>query len=164
MSGNYFYASASLSGRSNNLQITESSIIGSNIDMNFNTITSVKDPEQAQDAATKLYVDAMIAKMSRQKQPSNEYVILLQKNDYSQITNRKPGSYIISISPETVGAPSAVFSVSKSTDSSIAHVQRITAVPGTSKEMLELNWPGNSQILLRKTGKDTNSEFIMKIM
>lgn len=158
----YFEANAFIDGgQVQNLNITSctignSSINTSSLDMNMANITSVKDPINNQDAATKKYVDNLEIILKS---------ITLTGTSYTEISTNIKGSYIITISNEILNGPSAIFHVTKSETTRNAHIVRTVASPGyMSSVFLELSWNPNSTILLKKTGNQYDGSYKVKIM
>lgn len=166
MSGSvYFEGNAFIDGgRVQNSNIISTSISNCNIgtstlDMNLQNITSVKDPVNPQDAATKKYVDDLGIVIST--------ITLIGEND-TEISTNKVGSFIIKVTNKATipsGGPSAVFNVSKTIQASHSHVARITASPGMGSNIgLMISWPPNSGILLKKTGNSFDGTYEAKLM
>lgn len=139
-----------------NTSIGNSAITTSSIDMNMQNITSVKDPINPQDAATKKYVDDLDIRISN--------ITLTGTTDY-EISNYQQGSYIITVQNSVVGGPSGVFHVTKNDSSKHAHIARTVATPGAlSTITLLVTWPPNSGILLKKTGSQYDGTYRVKVM
>ena len=131
-------------------------ITTSSLDMNAANITSVKDPVNMQDAATKKYVDDLEIGFT---------TVSLTGTNTSTVFDRQKGSYVLTVTNVTVNGPTGVFHVSKSETSRWAHIIRTAACPGyMSNTTLMVSWPPNSGILLHKTGADFNGTYKVKIM
>jgi hypothetical protein len=148
-------------GQIQNVNITScsignSAITTSSLDMNMANITSVKDPINNQDAATKKYVDDLEIRLMS---------ITLSGTSYTQISTNIKGSYIVTISNEILNGPSGIFHITKSETIRSPHIVRTVAAPGyVSNVFLEISWPVNSGILLRKTGSQYDGSYKVKIM
>lgn len=147
-------------------RIRNSSIMSSTIDMNMNNITSVKDPEKNQDAATKWYVDERMEKAV--EEVSNQFQgfeIRLEGTNFSDIAYIKSGSYIVTIfSNDGDGYPTATFSISKASDYRAAMIHRMTSDPGLDTyEQLDLQWPVNDVLTVRKTGPGFDGNYIVNL-
>lgn len=119
-------------------------------------ITSVANPVQPQDAATKQYVDNLDIVISN---------VTLTGTNTTTISNYVKGSYIITISNLVLNGPSGVFHVTKSESAQQGHVVRTVAAPGLSTNVfLRVTWPQNSGILLSKTGANYNGSYRVKVM
>ena len=163
MSGSvYFEGNAFIDGgRSQNITITNSSVSNcaittSSIDMNLANITSVRDPVNNQDAATKKYVDDLGIVLS---------TITLSGISTSQISTQQKGSFVITVTNIVLNGPSATFHVTKNESSREAHVARITACPGTdTNTFLKISWPPTSGIYLNKTSSSFDGSYKIKVM
>lgn len=158
----YFEANGFLDGgQIQNVNITSCSIgnckiTTSSLDMNMNNITSVKDPINNQDAATKKYVDNLEIVLKS---------VTLTGTSFTEILGNLKGSYVVTISNEILNGPSAIFHITKNESTRNPHIVRTVAVPGyNSSTFLELSWPINSSLLLRKTGSQYNGSYKVKIM
>lgn len=139
--------------------VSNCAITTSSLDMALQNITSVKDPIQPQDAATKKFVDdlGIVIKKFR-----------LEGIDFTDTGSSEFGTYIISVKPEDPNGPTAIFNVSKMSPSSPAHIVRTVATPGLAppddRAMLLLKWDPNENIMIRKTHSTFNGIYIIKIM
>ena len=153
----YFEGNAYIDG--GNISFTtigNCSISTSSLDMNSQNITSVKDPVQPQDAATKKYVDDLGIVFRN---------VTLTDSIQSEIIDYKTGSFIISITNLVIDGPSGIFNVTKNRQNSESHIVRTVAAPGYSTStLLQLHWPPNSGILLSKTNSSYNGIYRVKIM
>src|SRR5689334_23436956 len=145
--------------------VTSCNIINSTLDMNMKTITSVQDPVDAQDAATRFYVDSTIQKVESEFQSFfSGIVVSLKGIEFSEIGHIKPGSYIVTVTPYYDGYPTATFSISKASAYSTGHVMRITGQTGTyTPEGLELYWPEGGLLLLRKNGPGYDGDYLVDL-
>jgi hypothetical protein len=124
--------------------------------MNMANITSVKDPINNQDAATKKYVDNLEIILK---------TITLVGSSNTEISTKIKGSFIITISNEILNGPTAIFHLTKNESTRNAHIVRTVAVPGYNTDVfLEISWPPNSSILLKKTGTQYDGSYKVKIM
>lgn len=136
--------------------IGNSSITTSSLDMNLANITSVKDPVNNQDAATKKYVDDLGITIA---------VYTLNGLSNTTISTSQKGSFVIKVENLILNGPSGVFNVSKSEAARDGHCVRISAAPGyNTTTTLLVSWPPNSGILLRKTGSGFDGTYRVKIM
>jgi len=163
MSGSvYFEGNAYIDGgQVQNTNITTSSIgncriTTSSLDMNMANITSVKDPINPQDAATKQYVDDLDIRFA---------TVTLTGTDSTVISSNIKGSYTITIRNLIANGPSGIFHVTKSEAPQSAHIVRTVAAPGVGTTItLRLSWPPNSGILMQKTGANFDGSYRVKIM
>lgn len=148
-------------GQVQNVFVTSSSIgnctiTTSSIDMNLANITNVKDPINAQDAATKNYIDALGIVITS---------VPLSGTTPSQISSSQRGSFRVLIDNQIVNGPTGIFDVTKNEASLHGHVIRIAATPGNSTNVtLRVSWPPNSGIQLYKTGTGYDGSYRIKII
>jgi hypothetical protein len=163
MSGSVFFeGNAYIDGGQVSNALVLSSSIGnctittSSLDMNNANITSVKDPVQAQDAATKYYVDALQIVFN---------TITLVGTNNTLISNLLQGSFVVTVNNLVSNGPSAVFHVTKNDSSRHGHVFRTVATPGySSRTTLMVSWPPNSGILIYKTGSEFDGSYRVKLL
>lgn len=136
--------------------VSNSAIISSSLDMNLANITSVKDPILQQDAATKQYVDDLGVVISS---------VTLTGTSDTLISSQLKGCFVIIVSNLVLNGPSAIFNVSKNEASRQAHVVRTVASPGyLTRVLLDVTWPPNSGILLKKSGASFDGSYRIKVM
>jgi hypothetical protein len=136
--------------------VDNSAITTSTLDMDMNNITSVKDPIDPQDAATKKYVDDLDIVISS---------VTLNGTGGTLISSYNQGSYVITVNSIVLNGPTGVFHVTKSDASRQAHVVRTAAAPGYMTNItLMVSWPQNSGIFLRKTGGNFDGSYRVKVM
>lgn len=153
----YFEGNAYIDGGNITLTtIGNCSISTSSLDMNNQNITSVKDPVQQQDAATKQYVDDLGIRFNE---------TTLNGTTPNVIFDDKTGSFIVTITNIIIDGPSGIFHVTKNRQGSESHIVRTVAAPGWSTNtLLQITWPPNSGILLSKTDNNYNGQYRIKIM
>lgn len=158
----YFSNSFIINSTMSNNILTKSSINTSSLDMlntagNYQNITSVKDPINPQDAATKHYVDALNIVISN---------ISLTSTQGSSISSDLMGTFVITVKNLVLNGPSASFHITKNTPSVCAHIVRQTSCPGfnTNNCLLDMSWPMNSTPLLNKTSIDYDGSYEVKII
>jgi hypothetical protein len=153
----YFEGNAYIDGGNiTTTTIGNCSISTSSLDMNNQNITSVKDPIQQQDAATKQYVDDLGIRFNN---------ALLNGITSTEIFPDQKGSFVITITNIIIDGPSAIFNVTKNRQNSESHIARTVASPGYgTNTLLQLLWPPNSGIMLSKTDNNYNGEYRVKIM
>lgn len=158
----FFEANAFIdTGQINNVLLTGSSISNciittSLLDMNMQNITSVKDPINIQDAATKKYVDdlGIIVK-----------AVSLIGNNNTLISNESIGSFVITVTNIVLNGPSAIFHITKNDPTKQSHIVRTVASPGINTNIfLELDWPIGSGIFIRKTGNAYDGSYKIKMI
>ena len=160
----FFTGNADFRGeRIRQMLLTQCSINSTAIDMNFHPITSVRNPVQPQDAATRWYVDSRIDEFSSTlDNPYAGYLVTLSGMESTDIANLRPGSYMVTVTPMKDGYPTALFAVSKSSIYSEGHIFKVTGVSGTyTPEQLELLWPPGNVLKLRKTGPGFDGEYVV---
>lgn len=143
--------------------ITTSTIDMLSINGEYQHITNVKDPIQPQDAATKKYVDDLVA--------LSKTIILIGTTGSSIVTNKETGSFNININPLNNIGPSAIFNVTKNDKLRLPHIVRLSAAPGFTGSqispyvMLKIDWPVNSSIIsVSKTGTLFDGQYAVKII
>lgn len=158
----FFEANAYIdTGQINNVILTGSSISNciittSLLDMNMQNITSVKDPINLQDAATKKYVDDLGIVVKS--------ITLLGTNN-TLISDVLFGSFVITVSNIILNGPSAIFHVTKNDSAKTSHIVRTVASPGNNSNIfLELSWPIGSGIYLKKTGNLYDGSYKIKLI
>ena len=163
MSGSVFFEGNAFidGGQVQNAVVTASSvnnckITTSSLDMNMENITSVKDPINAQDAATKKYVDNLEVVFSN---------VTLNSTIGTIISSSAKGSYVISVTNVILNGPTGIFHVTKNESSRHAHIVRTVATPGNASNItLVVTWPPNSGIVLSKTGDLFDGTYRVKVM
>jgi hypothetical protein len=132
------------------------SISQSSLDMNNSPITSVQDPSNPQDAATKNYVDLL----------TSQFTISLSSTNYTLISNKLKGAVQLLIEADVSDGPCATFQASKSKSTKEAHILRQTSSPGDSinKEQLAIRWSPGTGIELKKTNTGFDGDYIIKIL
>lgn len=149
---NSFILQSSLSSCS----ISNSTITNSSIDMNFKNITSVLDPINLQDAATKKYVDDLGIIIQN---------INLNNTTSSLIHTSLYGSFIITVTNNVLNGPSAIFHISKNTSTVKPHISRTISCNGlSSQNTLYITWNENEGIYLYKTLNTFNGSYKVKII
>lgn len=158
----YFDGSIVIRSSIGNSLISQSALTQSSIDMLsvlgfYQPITNVQDPVNPQDAATKKYVDDLGIVRSNVTLTGTTSII---------ISNVSKGSFVITVSNLVLNGPSGIFHVTKNEANNSAHIVRTVAAPGlsTTPVFLELLWPINGSIQLRKTGSAYDGSYAIKIM
>jgi hypothetical protein len=151
MTPTYFKSNSHINGG----EIKNVDITSSTLDMNGQPITSVADPTNPQDAATKTYVDSV----------GEVIVITLTSTAYTTITAKLKGSSHLIIEAIIEDGPCATFFASKSTSTKHANIVRHTAAPGNSinKEQLDIQWLPGSGIELKKTNSNFDGTYRVKL-
>ena len=88
--------------------------------------------------------------------------VTLSGKEYTPVVAVTPGSYVLTVSSSVPGAPTATFSLSKSKSGMEPSVVKITSSLGAdSNENLEMIWPPDGEICLRKTGENYNGLYVI---
>lgn len=162
----FFTGNASFQGHQMvQMLIKNSSIHSTALDMNLRPITSVKNPVHPQDAATRWYVDSKLDEFSTTlENPYSGYLVTLSGTEPTDIVNLRTGSYMVAITPQNDGFPTALFAISKSSVYSEGHIVKLTGVSGTyTPEQLELIWPPGNILQLKKTGPGFDGDYIVDL-
>ena len=153
MSGTYFKSNSYIDGGIvKNVAISQSPL-----DMNNLPITSVQDPTNPQDSATKNYVDSL----------GQHITVTLSSSNYTFITTTKlKGAVNLMIEAVVSDGPCAIFMASKSKSTKEAHIIRMTSSPGDSinREQLDIRWSPGSGIELKKTNTGFDGDYLIKIL
>lgn len=120
---------------------------------------ATKPPEIPTDVATKNYVDDTMNKCMQQK--FGGIIVTLTGLDFSIVGDFRNGSYIISISPQSQIGPSAIFAISKSSQSNGANIACLSSTPGPMNEVLNLSWDPNFPLMLKKNGTASDGKYIL---
>jgi hypothetical protein len=159
--GNGFFDGSQLVNSTvSNTTISASSLQACTINMlspigNYTPITNVQDPVNDQDAATKFYVDRL----------GTVFNISLSNTDNTTLSTNLKGSFMVTITNNVLNGPSAIFNITKSESYKKPHIIRITASPGHSTNtFLEISWPPDSNILLRKTNQYFDGSYLVKLI
>lgn len=158
----FFEANAFIdTGQVSNVILTGSSISSciittSSLDMNMQNITSVKDPINLQDAATKKYVDDLGIVVKN---------VTLVNTTGTLLSDNLIGSFIVTVTNIILNGPSAIFHITKNDTSKTSHIVRTVASPGNNSNVfLEISWPIASGIYLKKTGILYDGSYKVKII
>ncbi len=133
------------------------------IDFNLKNISlSATEPTLPEDHATRNYVDQQIkAALNFRLEGVN---IHLDNDLFVPVVPLKCGSYMIAVSALVHGGATASFALSKSSNGGTASITRITSCPALDTgEQIELIWPENSRIMLRKTGAMHSGEYRVEL-
>jgi hypothetical protein len=156
----YFDGSYLLNSTIGNNYIGTSSIRTSTIDMlsttgNYTNITSVKDPINPQDAATKNYVDILGIVISQNT---------LSGTQGTLVSNIQTGSFVVTVTNLVLNGPSAVFNITKNIASNCGQVMRTVAAPGIGNTVLDMNWPANGGVYLVKSSRFCDGSYQVKMI
>jgi hypothetical protein len=129
------------------------------VDLNLKNFSSTETPVMNSDIATRDFVFSTIKNLLDAE--FSGVSVSLVGSSFCQVAPLRPGSYVITVSPVLSG-PTATFNISKSSTSSESFsISKSSSCQGTNGEYLELDWPLNSQLLLRKSGPFDDGEYIV---
>lgn len=156
----YFDGSYLLNSTIGNNYIGTSSIRTSTIDMlsttgNYTNITSVKDPINPQDAATKNYVDILGIVITQNT---------LSGTQGTLVSNIQTGSFVVTVTNLVLNGPSAVFNITKNITSNCGQVMRTVAAPGIGNTVLDMSWPANGGVYLVKSSRFCDGSYQVKMI
>jgi hypothetical protein len=138
--------------------ISRSSINSTTINMNGGVIVNAGTPVNPTDVVNKNYVDNALTNY-------DIYNITLTNTNFTQIIPKLFGSITLNVTSNVSGGPSATFSASKNTANKYPSIVRFTSGAGIGTyERLEISWPPNSGILLRKNGVNYDGGYICNLV
>ncbi len=133
------------------------------VDLNMkNTSDLATPPVIPTDVCDMAYVDRAIREQLNIR--FGGQIVALHETEVTKVMNLRIGSYVIAVTPLNMdGAPTACFAVSKNSTYGTASITRTSADSGRSSyaEQLELLWPSNSMLLLKKTGPGYDGEYLV---
>jgi hypothetical protein len=156
----YFDGSYLVNSSIGNNYIGTSTIKASTIDMlstsgNYTNITSVKDPVNPQDAATKNYVDILGIVITQNT---------LSGTQGTLISNLQTGSFVVTVTNLVMNGPSAVFNITKNIPGNCGQVMRTVAAPGIGNTVLDMYWLANGGVYLVKSSRFCDGSYQVKLM
>jgi len=151
MTPSYFKSNSYIDGGN----IKNVDIIQSSLDMNNEPITSVQDPINPQDAATKAYIDSL----------GEIIIITLTGTSYTVVSSKLKGAVHLIAEAIVNDGPCATFSASKTNSTKHPNVARLTASPGNSvnKERLDIKWEPGSGIEIHKNNTGFDGDYRIKL-
>ena len=130
------------------------------VDFNLKNFTNIPPPVLPSDTVDKSFVENTIKNVMNVK--FGGIVVNLKDDESSEITPMKPGSYIVTVSSYVRGGPTATFLISKSGDSVAASIVKATDCPGLDSQVqLQLQWPDQGKLMLRKTGPFFDGDYLV---
>lgn len=136
--------------------ITQSAITESTLDMNMKNITSVKDPIDRQDAATKGFVEDQLASIVQTQ------TVQLNGQAFAEVINLTHGAFTLIVQSTFEGGPVGQFTCMKISDATIGTINA-NAIKTPTGEQLIVTWPANSAILIRKSGDNFDGLYRVRI-
>ena len=138
--------------------VSKSRIITSEVDMAGKKITSVSIPSDPYDAANKLYVDLRTSEIIQ------VYDVTLVGTVWTEVVNIRRGAKHVVVESLVTNGPmlfAVCLKVKDSRNAVINDLGSSRALP--TGERLEVGWPPNSPLRLRKTGENYNGLYRVKI-
>jgi hypothetical protein len=143
--------------------ILDGQVLSSTIDMDSGVITNHGTPVNSTDVVNKDYCDANSGSGSGNGLTSVN--IILTGTNYTSVISSMSGNYLLFVKSDTVGGPTAEFSVSKNDNTRNASIIRRSSYAGTtSYERLEIRWNSYSDIEIRKTGNNYDGTYIVNYL
>lgn len=141
-----------------NTSITSSAITNTTLDMAMQNITSVLDPVDPQDAATKFYVDRQVTTLVQ------TFEVQLAGQAFVEVSNLKYGSYQVLVMSLQEGGPVGSFVLLKLSEYSQGVITSALVLKTPTGEQLVVDWPPNSAVLVRKSGDNFDGLYRVKII
>ncbi len=142
--------------RKSNDYIQNGKLYDTDIDMQNKIIINHDDPINDLDVANKRYVDNHTSGGAT----GITVTVSLTSTVYTSIITETIGVYNIKVISNVSNGPSAIFSICKNNPIKNIYGNRLSIDPGlNTNERLEIIWPANSTIQLRKTGSNYNGDY-----
>jgi hypothetical protein len=132
------------------------------VDLNVKNISTLpSQPVLPSDQASKAYVDKVIRDALEVR--FGGVKVQLQGIAFYDVINLRLGSYVVAVTPiGMVGGPTATFSISKNNFDNDAAITKMTEYPGMyTFEQLEMAWPANKMLQLRKSGLGYDGQYLV---
>jgi hypothetical protein len=124
--------------------------------MDMKNITSVKDPVDRQDAATKGFVEDQLASIIQTQ------MVQLNGQAFAEVINLTYGAYKLIVQSTFEGGPVGEFTCMKISNGTIGTINA-NAIKTPTGEQLIVTWPANSAILIRKSGDNFDGLYRVRI-
>jgi hypothetical protein len=90
--------------------------------------------------------------------------VILKGTEHQTVAPLKPGSYLFSVAPAFSEGPTGTFALSKASKDREASVSKLTSAPGNEGNgQVELTWPSNGGLLLRKTDELYDGTYVVTV-
>ena len=153
----YFVGDAYLDGDEiTNIDIHDSAITKSTLDMNMERITSVHDPVEMQDAVTMKWANEQL------KLAFTTYGVTLTGTDPVVLDDLPMGSYTVTIFPSEIGAPTAMYMIAKTDPSRKGFTNRLGMV-SEGDTLIHVEWVEYSPVTLRKSDSRWDGTYRVKV-
>jgi hypothetical protein len=144
--------------KTGNYKITDGIINNSYIDMNNQDLINIRDPVNPQDAVPKWYVDDIVTPGGPVTFPTLTFT--LTGTNATSIIGSTVGSYTLSITSSSTGAPMAKFELLKNDPTKNASITRKMSSCGiNTKERLNCTWNPAEAIKVYKDGSNYDGTY-----
>jgi hypothetical protein len=133
------------------------------VDFNLKNFTNIPPPLLPSEVASKLYVEQMVNEAILARNDLLKRIsIVLTGSTAVPVVALLPGSYVLTISPQESGGPTATFALSKSSPEMEPMIIRMSGCLGRDgNENLTILWPPNDKVFIKKTGDNFDGVYFV---